>query len=294
MSLLLRTLRSRSATVAFQQTRFSSSSGLVTVEREGIDGKPGSEVAVVKMNRKPVNSLNVDLLKELKSTFQTLHQDKTCRGMIFASNMPSVFSAGLDINELYKTTPERVVAFWGTLQDVWLELFGSRLATIAAIQGHAPAGGCLLAICCDYRIMGLIPNGKLTIGLNETQLGIVAPPWFRDTMQHTIGARHTELCLQKGLLLDTETAKSIGVIDVHIERDKVMDVARKEMKSWLSIPDYARYESKMLMRRDILDRLRKTKEAEIQFMIKTLENPVIQKSLDRYMAALAAKAEKKN
>ena len=67
----------------------------------------------------------------------------------------------------------------------------------------SPAGGCLLAMTCDYRAM-LGP--KFTIGLNETQLGIVAPYWFKDTMVNTIGTRQTELALMMGTLFTSEQA----------------------------------------------------------------------------------------
>jgi 3,2-trans-enoyl-CoA isomerase len=76
--------------------------------------------------------------------------------------------------EMYKPKEERLRQFWTALQDVWLKLYGSSFPTAAAITGHSPAGGCLLALSCEYRVM--LPN--FTIGLNETKLGIVAPSWF--------------------------------------------------------------------------------------------------------------------
>jgi enoyl-CoA hydratase/carnithine racemase len=67
------------------------------------------------------------------------------------------------------------------------------LPVIAAINGHAPAGGCLLSMSCDYRI---ISSGPFKIGLNETQLGIAAPLWFAETMSAIVGQRQTEKLLQ--------------------------------------------------------------------------------------------------
>ena len=63
---------------------------------------------------------------------------------------------------------------------MWLSLYMAPLPVIAAINDAAPAGGCLMAMSCDYRIMAQHP--KFNIGLNETLLGIVAPTWFMDTM----------------------------------------------------------------------------------------------------------------
>lgn len=77
-------------------------------------------------------------------------------------------------------------------------------------QGNAPAGGCLLAMSCEYRVM---VGSKFVIGLNETQLGLFAPKWFQDTMVSIIGPRQTELALTSGKLFSAQEALKIGLID---------------------------------------------------------------------------------
>lgn len=62
------------------------------------------------------------------------------------------------------------------------------------IKGASPAGGCLLAMSCEYRVL---VEGKHTIGLNETQLGIIAPEWFRNIYVDILGHRRAELALLK-------------------------------------------------------------------------------------------------
>ncbi|XP_063234782.1 enoyl-CoA delta isomerase 1, mitochondrial-like isoform X1 [Bacillus rossius redtenbacheri] len=128
-------------------------------------------VSTVTMQRPPVNSLNLELLQELARTLDRLRSDNS-RGMILTSASQTIFSAGLDLFEMYKPDQERVRAFWTVLQDMWLSLYTTPFPTVAVINGHSPAGGCLLAMSCEYRIM-LGP--RFTIGLNETQLGLVAP-----------------------------------------------------------------------------------------------------------------------
>ncbi|CAG2063789.1 unnamed protein product, partial [Timema podura] len=128
-------------------------------------------VSTVTLQRPPVNSLNLELLQEFTATLDDLGKSKS-RGMILTSASPTVFSAGLDILEMYRPKSDRIRLFWSKLQEMWLKLYGSAYPTVAAINGHSPAGGCLLALSCDYRVM---VGPKYTIGLNETQLGIIAP-----------------------------------------------------------------------------------------------------------------------
>ena len=54
---------------------------------------------------------------------------------------------------MYKPDQVRLKQFWTSLQELWMQLYGTSLAVGAAINGHSPAGGCLLAMACDYRVM---------------------------------------------------------------------------------------------------------------------------------------------
>lgn len=67
-----------------------------------------------------------------------------CCSSCWGAVKKTVFSAGLDITEMYQPDNHRLANFWESLQNLWLELYGTGMATVAAIDGHAPAGGCML------------------------------------------------------------------------------------------------------------------------------------------------------
>uniref|UniRef100_A0ABM0MMT2 Enoyl-CoA delta isomerase 1, mitochondrial-like n=1 Tax=Saccoglossus kowalevskii TaxID=10224 RepID=A0ABM0MMT2_SACKO len=259
-----------------------SSTELLQVEKD-----PENEaVAILRLNRRPVNGLNKQLLNDLSITLEKLQNDKTYRGIILTSMVPNIFSAGLDITEFYQKKPEETDAFWRTLQDVFLRLYGSKLVTIAAISGHSPAGGCLLAMACDYRVMA---TGKYTIGLNETLLGIIAPFWFIETMKNTIGHRETEKSLQLGKLYSPEQAENIGLVDQICPPDDVLGCARKEMVKWLKIPDHARILTKQLMRNELINNLSSKRKEDIYNFTSFVQKDSIQRSLGLYLESLKKK-----
>ena len=99
------------------------------------------------------------------------------KACVVTSARPGVFSAGLDIMSMYGRTDDELREYWTYVQDMWLALYMAPIPMIAAVNGAAPAGGCLIAMSCDYRVMAQHP--KFNIGLNETLLGIVAPTWVR-------------------------------------------------------------------------------------------------------------------
>ncbi|CAH0546623.1 unnamed protein product [Brassicogethes aeneus] len=260
--------------------KYGTAGKLVNV---AVNDKTG--VATVTMQRAPVNSLNLDLLNDLSTTLTQLENNK-CRGMILTSFSNSVFSAGLDIMEMYRPDADRARSFWTTLQETWIKLYGTSFPTVAAINGHAPAGGCLLAMSCEYRIM----LNNFTIGLNETQLGIVAPTWFIATMKNTIGFRQTELALTQGKLFTTNDAMKIGLVDELADsKEDALAKAESFLSKFARIPPMARILTKQSVRGKDIQDLIQNQERDLNVFMDTITNDQVQKSLQMYVEALKKK-----
>ncbi|XP_062264519.1 enoyl-CoA delta isomerase 1, mitochondrial [Platichthys flesus] len=272
-------VRPRAPAVLVSQQRNNSTSPKIKVDFDQSTG-----VAIMQMQSPPVNSLSLDFLTELCISVEKLEMDKSCRGLIITSSQPKVFSAGLDIMEMYGKSPERCGEFWKAVQEMWLKIYGSNMVTIAAINGSSPAGGCLMALTCDYRIMA--DNPRYSIGLNETQLGIVAPFWFKDTMTNTVGHRTTEMALELGLLYSSSEALKIGLVDQLVPEDQVLTTATETMTKWLAIPDHARQLSKSMMRKPTIDKLTSNREVDINNFVSFITKDSIQKSLRMYLEML--------
>ncbi|XP_066148081.1 enoyl-CoA delta isomerase 1, mitochondrial-like [Euwallacea fornicatus] len=259
--------------------RCYSSAHLVNVQ---VNNKTG--ISVLTLESSPVNSLNLELLSELKQSLSDLEKNHS-RGVIITSALKT-FSAGLDINEMYKPDLDRCKRFWTTLQDVWISLYGSSFPTVAVINGAAPAGGCLLSMSCEYRVM--VPNS--VIGLNETQLGIVAPQWFTDTMCNVIGPRKTELALTEGKLFTTNEALNVGLIDEIVQtKEEGLEKANEFLKKFVRISPVARSMSKKIIRGDTLQRMVQARDADLKLFIRTVTQESVQKSLGMYIEALKKK-----
>lgn len=220
---------------------------------------------------------------DIRLSLDDLHADKSVEGVILGTSQSGVFSAGLDITEMHEPDETRLREFWHTLQEVWIELYGSRLPIVAAITGHAPAGGCLLAMSCDERAMA---TGKFKMGLNETLLGIVAPPWFIDTMTNTIGHRESERMLGLGLQVDAIEAAAMGLVDRAVALEEVIPVAQAMLERWLKIPAAARATTKARMRAAAIEKLRATRDQDTDDFVRFVFTDQVQDSLAAYIAML--------
>jgi 3,2-trans-enoyl-CoA isomerase len=206
-------------------------------------------IAVISMSREPVNSMNSVFWQELLSALDSCESSTSTRAIIFISGLSRpVFTAGNDITEeLFapNTSKERFYSFWTTSNEFLRRLYQSRLLTICAIRGSCPAGGCVLAMCCDYRLMTNFGE----IGLNEVQLGIAVPKYWAELMIRWIGRRNTERMTLEGKLVRAKEALEIGLVDQIVERaEDLLEQSESLARRILKTPESGRTVTKSLLR----------------------------------------------
>lgn len=131
----------------------------------------------------------------------------------------------------------------------------------------------------------MCPN--FTIGLNETQLGIVAPSWFMATMRNCISSRDAEMALTLGKLFKTDEALRIGMVD-EIVADKAEAIVKCEtfLKRYQNIPTAARSATKLSLRGKDIQQLVDSREADIELFASFISGKNIQKNLGLYINVL--------
>ncbi len=178
-----------------------------------------NKIKEIRLNRPPVNALNPALLQALHEHMSAVHREPDMHSAVIVSGQPGMFTAGLDLPELLRYTRAQMQDFWRTFYDLWRLLATCPVPVVAAITGHSPAGGTVLSVFCDYRIMA---EGEFKIGLNETQVGLVAPSAIFIALQRLLGARAAERHLVSGQLLGPAQALSVGLVDEVVAPDQVM------------------------------------------------------------------------
>ena len=206
----------------------------------------------LRLDRAPVNALNPALCLDLENAVR----DALTQGAqaIVLAGGPKVFSAGLDVPYLLSLGDDR-----NALKLAWEQFFSAARAIarspvpiVAAIAGHAPAGGCVLALCCDYRIMA---SGPFRIGLNETRVGLVAPEGILQLLRRVVGPHRAERLLVAGDLVESQRALEIGLVDELTDVDDVAVRARAWLEELLQLPRQPMLETRSIARADLVDAL---------------------------------------
>lgn len=208
----------------------------------------------LQLARPPVNALNPALCGDLLAAIASAI-DAGAQGIVL-SGAPKVFSAGLDVPYLLGLGDDRgaLTAAWESFFAAARALAQSPVPVVAAIAGHAPAGGCVLALCCDYRVMARAPEemGPFRIGLNETQVGLAAPEGILQLLGRVVGAHRAERLLVSGELVDAERALAIGLVDELAEIEHVTTRARIWLEELLPLPRQPMLQTRAMARADLI------------------------------------------
>ncbi len=206
-------------------------------------------VSELRLARPPVNALNPELCHDLLQALDKALVNGA-RGIVLAGG-PKVFSAGLDVPFLLSLGNDHAALLqaWNAFFGVARALVACPVPVVAAIAGHAPAGGCVLALCCDYRVMA---DGPYRIGLNETQVGLVAPEGIQALLSRVVGPHRSERLLVAGALVESGEALRIGLVDELTGIDGVGTRARLWLDELLLLPREPMLETRRIARRDVI------------------------------------------
>ena len=185
-----------------------------------IDIEYHQQIATVKLNRPPANAIDAALLSELSEVIK--QQSYNDSDAIILTGQAGIFSAGVDLIQLLKGGKDYVVKFLAALEDMLETLFFCPKPVVAAINGHAIAGGCVIACCADHRIM---VQGKGRIGVPELRVGVPFPVIIMELMRTKVHSACFEEIMLAGQTYLPDQAKEKGLIDEVVDADELMDKA---------------------------------------------------------------------
>src|SRR5689334_6398433 len=200
----------------------------------------------LRLARPPVNALDPALVGALREAIAQA-QREGARGIVL-SGREGMFSAGLDVPVLLMLPGDALRAFWNDFFGLCADLARAPIPIVAAITGHAPAGGAVLSIMCDYRVMA---DGAFRIGLNETQVGLAVPAPIQAMMCRLVGAYRAERLMVAGAMLESADAKAVGFVDELVATDLVVPRAIAWLADLLKLPPHAMTETRRIARADI-------------------------------------------
>lgn len=219
-----------------------------------IEDHPGN-VRELRLARPPVNALDPTLMIALR---EALDEGAKASGALVLSGRPGMFSAGLDVPRLLQLERQEMVEVWENFIGLMHTIASCDVPVVCAITGHSPAGGTVLAIFSDYRIMA---DGKYTIGLNEVAVGLPVPPVVVDAYARLVGDARAERLLSLAALISPQEALEVGLVDAVLPVEEVVPKAIEEAARLAAFPPLAQRETRHYARHALLARFAELQRA---------------------------------
>ena len=196
------------------------------IELEHID-----DVAVLKLARGRGNSLEPGFLAEIRRGFRDLREAPP-RGVVLAAD-GKIWCAGLDLLALADATDADLGHLLDELYATLREVFTFPRPVVAAINGHAVAGGALLSLACDQRVMAM-GDGKW--GLTEAALGLVVPASMIEMARYALRRPVLERLLYGGQAYPGFKAREMGILDDLVDAEQLLERATEIIRGWTPVP----------------------------------------------------------
>jgi enoyl-CoA hydratase len=192
-------------------------------------------VRILLLDRPPANAIDFSFLEEIAVAVETAEADARVRAVVVTGN-GKCFSAGLDIKAMAGGQAKSMAGFGGA--DGVFRLWTMRKPTIAMMNGHAIAGGCILALACDFRVTCA---GSHRMGLNETAIGLALPTGAFEIARLALPIRTARSVLLEADLYDPETALAMGLVDEVVPASELEAnaLARARKLGAMAAPAYA-------------------------------------------------------
>jgi len=243
----------------------------------------------LRLSHPPANALSPELIAALGEAVEKAPAEGA-RALVL-SGAPGMFSAGLDVPQLLHFDRAAIREVWQSLYGMLRGLAASPIPIAAAITGHSPAGGAVIATYCDYRVMA---EGKFKIGYNEVRVGIPMPVAILRCVARLIGERQAERLCAGGLLLPVSEALAIGLIDETAPADQVVERALDWCRAITALPPKAMAKTRDASRAGLIRCMDEGLAGELDQLVDNWFDPEAQGALHAMVERLAQKKRRED
>jgi enoyl-CoA hydratase len=213
------------------------------IRRDAQDG-----ISILTIHQGKANALDLELCLALDEALAAVEHEP-CRAVVLTGDGP-IFSAGVDLTRLLMEDSAYTERFVPALADVVRRLFVLPKPVVAAVSGHAIAGGCLLVQAADRR---LVADGKARLGVPELLVGVPFPTVGLEVLRFQVGHRRAQDLAYSGRTVLPAEACELGLVDRVVDAGDLAQEALAEAKRLAAIPAQTFALTKRQLRRPVLE-----------------------------------------
>jgi enoyl-CoA hydratase len=196
-----------------------------------IDISRDEELAILRLNDPPVNALGPDFMEAIIAGIDEVERSDARALIVTGEGI--AFSAGADLFIVLDAAQDDIAAGIETMSRMFERLFRFPKPTVAAVNGHAIAGGAVLTCACDYRVAAA---GDAKIGFSELAVGVPFPRWALEILRFAVGSQHVRNLALKARNYSVDEARAMGMVDEVADPDELMRQATRAARRLARVP----------------------------------------------------------
>jgi 3,2-trans-enoyl-CoA isomerase len=185
------------------------------------------QVGILFVDTDRNNAINGAFIREAHTLMDEAESDPAIRALVVTSTHKTIFCPGVDLPSLMGRSGAEMRAFYEALTGIVRRRVGYPKPEVYALNGHTVAGGCMMALAGDYRVMA---KGRYAFGLMEIDVGLAAPIGVVEMIRHFLGGHVAERVLFSGERFTPERALALGLVDEVVEPERLMDRALEQAR----------------------------------------------------------------
>ncbi len=210
------------------------------------------------------NAINDAFIREAHELMDEAENDPAIRALVVTSAHKTIFCPGVDLPSLIGRSAPQMRQFYDDLTGIVRRKVVYPKPEVYALNGHTVAGGCMMALAADYRVMA---RGRYAFGLMEIDVGLAAPIGVVEMMRHFLGGRVTERVLFSGERFTPEHALALGLVDEVVDAEGLMDRALEQARLLAGKPAGGYQRLKRHSRQALAERMRTLDAAHLDGLV---------------------------
>jgi enoyl-CoA hydratase len=252
----------------------------------GIRHERQGPLAVLRLDKARGNAIDEALVDELLRACAEMEADDGLRGVLLASANPKLFCPGLDLVSLIEFDRPHLERFMHAFARMLVSLFGLRKPMVAAVSGHAIAGGCILALTADWRVLR---RGGVSIGLNEVKVGVPLPLSVSALLRATVPPGSLSRVALLGRNFADEEALAAGLADELAPAEEFEGACLARLQEFAEKDPYSLAVTKKYLRAEALQQMKAEDPVAVAEWLDGWYSPATQDRIRAIAASLTRK-----
>ncbi len=249
------------------------------IQRQDHDG-----IAVLQMAHGKANAIDLELFTALDEALVGVAEEDGVHAVVITGT-GKIFSAGVDLFRVLDAGPEYLDAFLPALSSVITRIPRMSLPVVAAVNGHAIAGGCILACACDRRIMS--DHERARIGVSELVVGVPFPVAALEVLRALLPEQKVHEMVYGGKALSPQDALAVGLVDEITTPGDVLEEAIGAARRLAQIPSRAFALTKQQLRDPLLQRVERLAPQLDPQVVEAWKDPATQDRIRAFMEKMS-------